>query len=142
FQTMLVLQNQERAGIDLPGVTSRDRSGHTGISKFDLTFSLTENRESADRTAPAQGIGGYLEYATDLFDEATARALCDRFARVLTEAVEHPDRAVGDLDPLGPGERDRLLAQGHGTARPLPTATAPEAVRLWASRTPGATAVR
>ncbi|MFH9428131.1 amino acid adenylation domain-containing protein [Streptomyces sp. NPDC017615] len=142
FQTMLVLQNQERAGIDLPGVTSRDRSGHTGISKFDLTFSLTENRESADRTAPAQGIGGYLEYATDLFDEATARALCDRFARVLTEAVEHPDRAVGDLDPLGPGERDRLLAQGHGTERPLPTATAPEAVRVWAARTPGATAVR
>ncbi|MEU6814554.1 amino acid adenylation domain-containing protein [Streptomyces sp. NPDC046860] len=142
FQTMLVLQNQERAGIDLPGITSRDRSGHTGISKFDLTFSLTEHRESAGRTGPAQGIGGHLEYATDLFDEATARALCERFARVLTEAVGHPDRAVGDLDPLGPGERDRLLAQGHGPSRPLPTTTAPEAVRRWAARTPDATAVR
>ncbi|MYV38205.1 amino acid adenylation domain-containing protein, partial [Streptomyces sp. SID1328] len=142
FQTMLVLQSQERAGIDLPGVTSRDRSGHTGISKFDLTFSLTENAASADRTEPALGIGGYLEYATDLFDEATARDLCDRFARVLTEAVRHPDRRLGDLDPLGPGERDRLLAQGHGTHRPLPALTAPEAVREWAARTPDATAVR
>ncbi|MFG3044995.1 amino acid adenylation domain-containing protein [Streptomyces sp. NPDC048241] len=142
FQTMLVLQNQERAGIDLPGITSRDRSGHTGISKFDLTFSLTEHAASADRTEPAQGIGGYLEYATDLFDEATARALCDRFARVLAEAVGHPDRRVGDLDPLGPGERDRLLAQGHGTARPLPTTSAPEAVHEWAVRTPDAIAVR
>ncbi|MFJ4030803.1 amino acid adenylation domain-containing protein [Streptomyces griseoluteus] len=142
FQTMLVLQNQERAGIDLPGVTSRDRSGHTGISKFDLTFSLTENAAPADRSEPARGIGGYLEYATDLFDEATARDLCDRFARVLTEAVRHPDRRLGDLDPLGPGERDRLLAQGHGTQRPLPALTAPEAVREWAARTPDATAVR
>ncbi|MFF9391525.1 amino acid adenylation domain-containing protein [Streptomyces griseoluteus] len=142
FQTMLVLQSQERAGIDLPGVTSRDRSGHTGISKFDLTFSLTENAAPADRSEPARGIGGYLEYATDLFDEATARDLCDRFARVLTEAVRHPDRRLGELDPLGPGERDRLLAQGHGTQRPLPALTAPEAVREWAARTPDATAVR
>ncbi|MFJ6902841.1 amino acid adenylation domain-containing protein [Streptomyces griseoluteus] len=142
FQTMLVLQSQERAGIDLPGVTSRDRSGHTGISKFDLTFSLTENAAPADRSEPARGIGGYLEYATDLFDEATARDLCDRFARVLTEAVRHPDRRLGDLDPLGPGERDRLLARGHGTQRPLPALTAPEAVREWAARTPDATAVR
>ncbi|MET8695445.1 amino acid adenylation domain-containing protein [Streptomyces bauhiniae] len=142
FQTMLVLQSQEKAGIDLPGITGRDRSGHTGISKFDLTFSLTENAASADRTEPARGIGGYLEYATDLFDEATARDLCDRFARVLTEAVHHPDRRLRDLDPLGPGERDRLLAQGHGTRRPLPTVTAPEAVRQWAARTPDATAVR
>ncbi|MGW1131925.1 amino acid adenylation domain-containing protein [Streptomyces griseoluteus] len=142
FQTMLVLQSQERAGIDLPGVTSRDRSGHTGISKFDLTFSLTENAAPADRSRPARGIGGYLEYATDLFDEATARDLCDRFTRVLTEAVRHPDRRLGDLDPLGPGERDRLLAQGQGTRRPLPALTAPEAVREWAARTPEATAVR
>ncbi|MEU0300575.1 amino acid adenylation domain-containing protein [Streptomyces sp. NPDC006175] len=140
FQTMLVLQSQERAALDLPGVTSHDRSRHTGVSKFDLTFSLTEVAEVAE--VAEAGIGGYLEYATDLFDASTARALCARFARVLTQAVADPDRAVGDLDPLAPDERDRLLAQGHGAELPQPTRTAPEAVREWAARTPRAVAVR
>ncbi|WP_327232741.1 amino acid adenylation domain-containing protein [Streptomyces sp. NBC_01317] len=149
FQTMLVLQNQERAGLDLPGVTVHDRSRHTGISKFDLTFSLTETTASADATehtapttAGTPGIAGYLEYATDLFDVRTARALSARFAHVLTQAVTDPDRPVADLDPLVPGERDVLLGQGRGTERPPPTRTAPEAVRAWAVRTPHAVAVR
>ncbi|QIQ01044.1 non-ribosomal peptide synthetase [Streptomyces liangshanensis] len=152
FQTMLVLQNQERAGLDLPGVTVHDRSRHTGISKFDLTFSLTEVVGSAEGVGlPAPGapaaesrahLAGYLEYATDLFDAATARALCDRFAHVLTQAVTDPDRPVADLDPLVPGERDALLGRGRGTERPRPARTAPEAVREWAVRTPHAVAVR
>ncbi|AYG85127.1 Tyrocidine synthase 3 [Streptomyces hundungensis] len=147
FQTMLVLQNQERVALDLPGVRVQDRSRHTGISKFDLTFSLVESVETAGPGECASagspgGIGGYLEYATDLFDAATARALCERFARILTQAVADPDRPVGDLDPLAPGERQHLLAQGRGTERPVPARTVPEAVREWAARTPLAVAVR
>ncbi|SHM86439.1 non-ribosomal peptide synthetase [Actinacidiphila paucisporea] len=150
FQTMLVLQNQGQAVLDLPGVTVHDRSRHTGVSKFDLTFSLTEvhpapGPREEPGTGPADGAGGlrgYLEYATDLFDAATASALCDRFARVLTQAVTDPGLPVSRLDPLAPGERDLLLALGRGQERPLPALTAPEAVREQAARTPGATAVR
>ncbi|MFB8121098.1 amino acid adenylation domain-containing protein [Streptomyces sp. NPDC055962] len=158
FQTMLVLQSQEPAALDLPGVTVHDRSRHTGVSKFDLTFSLTEvtgpgasagpgtATEATGHADPAgdapAGIGGYLEYATDLFDAATARALCGRFAHLLSQAVTDPDRPIGELDPLQPGERRRLLARGRGPERIHPAPTAPEAVREWASRTPHAVAVR
>ncbi|TRV81091.1 amino acid adenylation domain-containing protein [Streptomyces sp. 130] len=142
FQTMLVLQNQDRAEPELPGITVRDRSRHHGGSKFDLTFSLTETAAPAQTEEAAGGIGGYLEYATDLFDATTARALCDRFARVLTLAVTDPGRPIGDLDPLTPAERDGLLARGQGAPRPLPVLTAPEAVREQALRTPEAVAVR
>ncbi|MEV5600524.1 amino acid adenylation domain-containing protein [Streptomyces sp. NPDC052299] len=139
FQTMLVLQSQDRAEPELPGITVRDRSRHQGGSKFDLTFSLTETHEGTDA---AGGIGGYLEYATDLFDAATARALCARFAHVLTQAVTEPGRPIGELDPLTPAERNELLARGIGAPRPLPVLTAPEAVREQARRTPEAVAVR
>ncbi|MEE4540410.1 amino acid adenylation domain-containing protein [Streptomyces sp. V4-01] len=180
FQTMLVLQNQRAADLDLPGVTVHDRSAHTGASKFDLTFSLTETGgpypagdpsptggpsavgasseeagggpadarpEPADgpprrRGGSGTGLDGYLEYATDLWDEATARALCDRFTRVLAQAVADPDLPVGRLDPLAPGEAAELLAQGRGDERPVPRLTAPEAVRAQAARTPDAPAVR
>ncbi|WP_328864183.1 non-ribosomal peptide synthetase [Streptomyces sp. NBC_00304] len=175
FQTMLVLQNQERTSLDLPGVTVHDRSRHRGGSKFDLTFSLTEvtgpaeesrSTRSAGVTRPAGtggqadpprsaatgplpgaadvggGIRGYLEYATDLFDAATARALSARFAHVLTLAVADPGRPISDLDPLTPAERDRLLARGRGAERPLPSRTVTEAVRERAAREPRALAVR
>ncbi|MGW1129324.1 amino acid adenylation domain-containing protein [Streptomyces sp. NPDC002526] len=142
FQTMLVLQNQDRAEPELPGITVRDRSRHHGGSKFDLTFSLTETTGGPEAEEAAGGIGGYLEYATDLFDAATARALCARFARVLTQAVTDPGRPIGDLDPLTPAERDGLLARGHGAPRPLPVRTAPETVRGQALRAPEAVAVR
>ncbi|MFD6530844.1 amino acid adenylation domain-containing protein [Streptomyces sp. NPDC060184] len=139
FQTMLVLQNQERTDLDLPGITTRDRSRHTGISKFDLTFSLTELDHGEEEFA---GIGGYLEYATDLFDAATAHGLSARFARVLALAVADPDLAVLGIDPLETAERDRILTQGRGRTKPLPALSAPEAVREQAARTPGAVAVR
>ncbi|MER7980507.1 amino acid adenylation domain-containing protein [Streptomyces sp. NPDC095817] len=159
FQTMLVLQSQRRAELDLPTATVHDRSRHAGISKFDLTFSLTEHAAHGEAVAPIAaggsgdpddrpeagpvgGIGGYLEYATDLFDAATARALSARFAHVLTLAVSDPDRPVGDLDPLTVGERDRLLGQGRGDDLPRTLGTAPEAIRTWAARTPDAIAVR
>ncbi|MYT82455.1 non-ribosomal peptide synthase domain TIGR01720/amino acid adenylation domain-containing protein [Streptomyces sp. MnatMP-M77] len=145
FQTMLVLQSQERATLDLPDVTVHDRSRHTGISKFDLTFSLTEAAEVTENAQEHRvpgGISGYLEYATDLFDPATARGLCARFAHILTQAVTDPDRNIGDLDPLAPGEREHLLRRGLGVERPTPMQTAPEAVREWAERTPHALAVR
>ncbi|WP_069170191.1 non-ribosomal peptide synthetase [Streptomyces griseus] len=152
FQTMLVLQNQEKRRLDLPGLTVHDRSRPTGASKFDLTFSLTEvagpsaepvpGRGPGDALTAPGGIGGHLEYATDLFDAATARALSARFARILTQAVTDPGRRVGDLDPLAPDERNHLLARGRGPELAPPARTAPEAVREWARRTPHAAAVR
>ncbi|MFJ5228432.1 amino acid adenylation domain-containing protein [Kitasatospora sp. NPDC088391] len=137
FQTMLVLQNQQQAAPDLAGVAVRDVSPHPGTSKFDLTFALTETAGAA-----GSGLGGYLEYATDLFDPGTARALAERFARVVAQAVADPERAVDAFDPLGAAERARLLELARGADRPLPERTVPEAVAEWAARTPDAPAVR
>ncbi|GAA2097657.1 hypothetical protein GCM10009759_27960 [Kitasatospora saccharophila] len=137
FQTMLVLQNQRPAVLDLPGVTVRDLSGPPSTSKFDLTFSLTE----LDGDGGVR-LGGHLEYATGLFDRGTARALADRFARVLALVADDPELTVAAIDPLTPEERARALARGRGRARPLPGSDVPGLVADWAARTPDAPAVR
>ncbi|MFI8966493.1 amino acid adenylation domain-containing protein [Streptomyces sp. NPDC053493] len=173
FQTMLVVQNQGRAELSLPGITVRDRSRHTGISKFDLTFSLVEVPDgsgagdglgagtgeagtgageeagagggAAVRSGERRGdvrLGGHLEYATDLFDETTARALAERFARIVARAVDAPDRHIGDLDALMSAERAELLDHGRGAPLTRPVPPVSEAVREWAARTPDAVAVR
>nr|WP_248782585.1 non-ribosomal peptide synthetase [Kitasatospora setae] len=151
FQTMLVLQNQRPAVLDLPGVAVRDLSGPPATSKFDLTFSLVE--EAGDGVGDGDGdgdgggaggprLGGHLEYAAELFDPATARALADRFARVLALVADDPELTVGAIDPLSAGERTGMLALGRGAARPLPDSDVPGAVAAWAARTPDAPAVR
>src|SRR6202030_1975036 len=75
FQVMLALQNNAQVSFDLAGLSARVEPVASGSAKFDLTLSLDEQR-GADG-APA-GIGGVLEYASDLFERASVEALRDR----------------------------------------------------------------
>jgi non-ribosomal peptide synthetase component F len=85
---------------------------------------------------------GRLEYATELFDAATARALADRYLRVLGAAVARPETRLRELDLLSPGERALVLERWNSTAADLPDrAVVHELVWAQVSRTPEATAV-
>src|SRR5262249_44445993 len=68
FQVMLVLQNEAPEGIELPGLTAVFEPVDTASAKFDLCFSLGEQRASDGMPA---GIEGVLEYATDLFERSS-----------------------------------------------------------------------
>ncbi|MEU1126890.1 amino acid adenylation domain-containing protein, partial [Streptomyces sp. NPDC005899] len=138
FQTMLVLQNQADAEIGLSGLTVTEHPVHTGISKFDLTFTFTETRDGAGRPA---GLDGVLEYSTELFAPATAHALAARLTRLLAALAADPGRRVHTTDVLDPAERRALDRVAHAPARPVKARTAPEAFRAQCARTPAATAV-
>jgi pristinamycin I synthase-3/4 len=58
------------------------------VAKFDLTFELTE---CFDALGP-DGITGHLEFATDLFDRATAARMVAELQRLLRIIVAAPDR--------------------------------------------------
>ncbi|MBL1087757.1 hypothetical protein JK359_38545, partial [Streptomyces actinomycinicus] len=68
FQTMLALQNTPQATFHLPGLHIDITPGHTHTAKFDLFFSLTEQRGPHGEP---QGITGAVEYSTDLYDPPT-----------------------------------------------------------------------
>ncbi|WP_239138945.1 condensation domain-containing protein, partial [Actinoplanes regularis] len=75
FQVMFVVQNLPQeggGGWDLPGVLVRPAGpeAEQHAAKFDLSVTLVERRDEDGR--PAGILGGIL-YATDLFDESTAR---------------------------------------------------------------------
>ena len=103
FQVMLAFQNNAAVALELDGVAARFEAVSTATSKFDLALSLAETR-GADG-APG-GIVGTLEYATDLFDEATAAALAERLVRLLEGGAWRAggfDRRAGDA--FGSGAR-------------------------------------
>ncbi|MFC7417505.1 amino acid adenylation domain-containing protein, partial [Gordonia phosphorivorans] len=51
-----------------------------------------------------------IVFATDLFDEVTIGRLVERFLTLLDELTADPSRAVGDVDILDAGERERWAA--------------------------------
>jgi non-ribosomal peptide synthetase component F len=62
-------------------------------------------------TRTPDGLTGALECAADLFDPATGRALADRFALLLTGALDDPSLSLAELTVVTAAERRALLAE-------------------------------
>ncbi|KPC78475.1 MULTISPECIES: non-ribosomal peptide synthetase [Streptomyces] len=140
FQTMLILQNHTPAApVDLPGLTTSGVAADPGVSKFDLSFTFTETYD--DRGVPS-GMRAAVDYATELFDAATVRALADRLVLLLDAVTADPDRPLSRYDVLTAAERTRLEAWGTGPVHDLPESTVPALFEQWARRAPDAPAVR
>jgi amino acid adenylation domain-containing protein len=123
---------------ELPGLRARAEPVPAPNSKFDLTLGVRP--QHGDGGAPA-GIQASFEYATDLFDHATVRALASRLTRLLRQAVRDPGRRISELELLSAAERRSLLRDWNDTARPVPALTLPELFERQAARTPHAPAV-
>ncbi|MEV7579171.1 amino acid adenylation domain-containing protein [Streptomyces erythrochromogenes] len=138
FQVMMTLDSGEGPAFALPGLECAEQSAAWDVAKFDLTADFQERWDGAG--APA-GIGGALEYATDLFDRATAEDLAAALARVLEHLAADPAAPVGQADPLSAEQRALVVSGWNDTAAPVPAGTLPELFEEQAARTPGATAL-
>ncbi|MCO5995881.1 non-ribosomal peptide synthetase [Actinoallomurus rhizosphaericola] len=100
FQVMLDLRAGPDPSLTLPGVTAEPLPTGKGVARFDLTLHLRD----------AEGaISGELEYATALFDEATAVRIAEHYALFLDRATADPDAPVALIDFLPERERRCLL---------------------------------
>ncbi|RSS84912.1 AMP-binding protein, partial [Streptomyces sp. WAC05950] len=138
FQVMIAFDNTAGGGPEFPGTRTAYEPIGLPTTAFDLTLNLSE-RHHPDG-APA-GIEGGLEFATDLFDRATAERLADALLSLLDQVAADPDRPVAELDVLGEAGRT-ALAGWHDTARPgAADVLLPEAFADQAAATPDATAL-
>ncbi|ALE76833.1 hypothetical protein FRP1_29010 (plasmid) [Pseudonocardia sp. EC080625-04] len=132
FQVMIAWQDSSRVELDTSSLTGRMEMVPTGTAKFDLQFAFGPDGD---------GLSGYLEFATDLFDRSSADAIADRFVRLLDRVVTAPGDRVASLDVLSADERDRLLTRVNDTAVPVPDVTVPELVEARVVEAPDAVAV-
>ncbi|HSS49184.1 MAG TPA: amino acid adenylation domain-containing protein, partial [Thermoanaerobaculia bacterium] len=107
FQVQLVLQNAGLESFELPGLTLAPVAAAAGTAKFELTLSLTET---------PQGLAGFWEYATDLFDAATVMRLSGHVEALLAAAVERPQSRLSELSSLGESERHQLAVAWNDAA--------------------------
>ncbi|MGK8501584.1 non-ribosomal peptide synthase/polyketide synthase [Nocardia asiatica] len=134
FQVMLAFQNLERTTLQLPGLSVSALDLEENVARFDLQFTLAERGESG-----SGGMALALTYATELFDEATAAAIVDRWERVLAAVAADPSVTVGAIDVLDAAERADLVARTGAPA--TPARTLPDLIAEAAAIDPEAPAV-
>ncbi|XVS67405.1 amino acid adenylation domain-containing protein [Actinosynnema sp. CA-299493] len=138
FQVMLVLQNTPDPDVELPGLDVAVADLRTAVAKFDLWFDLYETR---DDNGAVTGVAGALEYALDLFDEATARRLVTRLGTLLAAVAADPATSLGRLDLLTAEERHAELVTWNDTARHVDATSLAARFEARAAATPDALAV-
>ena len=104
FQAKLVMQNVPVPELELSELALRpfDVGEGPGTAKLDLLLTLMESE---------QGIGGTLEYSTDLFDAPTIARVVRDFEGLLNDIVARPGARIDTLELLSDTERARRAGE-------------------------------
>ena len=112
----------------------------TQTARMDLVFFLAERWTEAGEPA---GIGGSVEFRTDVFDAASIEVLIERLERVLVAMTADPARRLSSVDLLDGGEHARLEGWGNRAVltQPATPVSIPVLFAAQVARTPEAVAV-
>ena len=108
FQVMFILQNTPAPSLEFAGLKLRPIHLDGGTAKFDLTLDLAEGPE---------GLKGWLEYSSDLFEAETIERLVTNFQTLLGDVVQRPERSISELELLAPEERMQVIEDWNRTER-------------------------
>ena len=101
FQVMMVLTNTpSSSNLKLGNVELSAESVATNISKFDITFFISETDN---------GLQGTVEYSTELYRAETIGRMTDHFITLLNSVVKDPFQQIGLLPLLNFAEEWQLL---------------------------------
>jgi non-ribosomal peptide synthetase component F len=145
IQVMLAWQNNDPVdlslGLNLGDVRVTPLPVDTRVARMDLVFSLAERRTPDGQAA---GIGGAVEFRTDVFDAAGIETLIARLRRVLEAMTADPARRLSLIDVLDADEHARLQAIGNRpvlTQAPGAVASIPELFAAQVAGAPDAVAI-
>ncbi|MFV9632066.1 non-ribosomal peptide synthase/polyketide synthase [Mycobacterium neumannii] len=148
IQVMLAWQNfpglddDSAAGLTLGDLQITPFTADTQSARMDMVVFL---RERWDEDGEPAGIGGMVEFRTDVFDASSIETLIERLRRVLEAIVAEPTRALSSIDLLDSVEYARLDEVGNRavlaetSSRPV---TIPEAFAEHVARAPESVAIR
>lgn len=100
FDTLLILQNEDRGEIHIPGLKVKPYDYDITISKFDITM----DAEEVDSKLVFR-----LEYCTKLYKQETMEHFIEHFKNIIKEVVKNPDKKIGDINILSEEEKNQIL---------------------------------
>ncbi|MGB8344240.1 MAG: condensation domain-containing protein, partial [Ktedonobacteraceae bacterium] len=133
FQVMFILQNGPVGARELADVTITTLEMENLTAKFDLSLCLEETEE---------GLRGYLEYSSDLFETSSIERMHGHLQTLLEGIVANPDQRIGNLPFLTERERWQMLVAWNASDMDFPReCSLPELFEAQVERTPEALAV-
>jgi amino acid adenylation domain-containing protein len=103
YQVWFVLQNAPMPVVELSSLTLSLLEVETGAVRHDLKLDLTETPE---------GIQGFFEYKTDLFEASTIARMIQLYETLLETVIEQPDIQLNALvEVLENAEKQQQIAQ-------------------------------
>ena len=111
FQVGLALHSMGDTRLRLTGLDCEDLPLHHGAARTDLWLAFSER---------AGVLYGELEYASDLFDAASAQRVAAQFRRLLDAALADPDVPLSRLNLLDDAQRRFVLQHCNATQREHP----------------------
>ncbi|GID93991.1 hypothetical protein Adi01nite_34030 [Amorphoplanes digitatis] len=133
--TVQLLPEQRRWNFDLgDGLRlTPEYTDETRWTRFDLELHLHETADG--------GIDGDLVYATDLFEEVTARRMADRFTDLLAAVADRPQARLSELPALPDAEWHTAVVAHNNRRVPYPDRCLHELFADQARDTPDAVAL-
>ncbi|HEX2926935.1 MAG TPA: amino acid adenylation domain-containing protein [Ruminiclostridium sp.] len=108
FQVMFILQNTEKAELELPGVKMQPIDIESGMAPFDLRLQLTETDE---------GLRGGFDYNLSIFESTTIRNLARHLIAVLEGIAVNPERKISELPIFTTNEEEQIKQKFIGMER-------------------------
>ena len=116
----------------LSDVTVKALEVETVASQLDLSLALEDRPD---------GLVGFLEYNTDLFQESTIARMVEHLRNLMEAIIAHPERRVSEFELLAETERRQLLLELNDTAAPYPDLCLQELFERQVERAPDAVAL-
>ena len=133
LRVLFALQNLPQPTLQLADLRMRRLDVDNGTAKVDLMLDLTEGPD---------GITGWFEYSTDLFEPATIARMAEHFTILLAGILADPAAPLAALPLLSATERRQLLETWNATSTAYPRDRCiHELFELQADRTPAAIAL-
>jgi len=134
FQVMLDQVDPRWIALDLAGLRAEWFSVDNQTSKFDLTLAWSDSPD---------GLRGWLEYDTDLFDADTIERMLGHYQTILESVAADPAQRISRIPILTRPERQQLLDEWNATEADHPAESCIHQLFEWqATRNPQAIAVQ
>nr|UYH37519.1 amino acid adenylation domain-containing protein [Myxococcaceae bacterium MCy9487] len=110
-QVLFALQNTPAGQVELPGLIVTPLEMPAVSAKFDLTLLMEET---------AEGLRGWLEFSTDLFEPATLRRMAAHYENLLAGVATHAHQPLSALPLLTRAEEQQVVEEWNRTGVEYP----------------------
>ncbi len=133
FQVLFDYEERPLDKMEAGGLNFCPQEVHNQTCKLDLRLHLEKT---------AQGIAGWFEYSTALFDVDRIARMTQHFETLLDAAVQNPKQRLSSLSLLPENELQKVLIEWNATVRDYPrNATLAQLLEAQVTRSPAALAL-